>query len=93
MTITGDVDQWAELRCPSNPSRLFARLKLSGEHPSYIQPDNLIEMACWDCRKLLERSGRRVRRVLHRYDLAGTLIATLVEDEDLPVSPFASTQL
>lgn len=87
------VAEWAELRCPSNPSRLFARLKLTGERASFIQPDNLIEMSCYDCRKLLERSGRSARRVLHRYDMAGTLIATLVEDEDLPVSPGASIQL
>ena len=87
------VAEWAELRCPSNPSRLFARLRLSGEQPSYIQPDNLIEMACWDCRKLLGLSGRKVRRVLHRYDLAGNLVTTLVEDEDLSVSPDASIQL
>jgi hypothetical protein len=80
-TIAEVVDEWAELRCPSNPSRLFARLKLSGEQPSYIQPDNLIEMACWDCRKLLERSGRKVNRVLHRYDMAGNLVSTLVEDQ------------
>lgn len=75
-----------DLRCPSNPSKLFAKLRLSGEQPSYIQPDNLIEMACWDCRKKLERSGRKARRVLHRYDLSGALISTLVEDEELSVS-------
>lgn len=81
-----ELPEVVDLRCPANPSRLFARLRLIGEQPSYIQPDNLIEMACWDCRKMLEKRGRRVRRVLHRYDLSGTLISTLIEDEELSVS-------
>lgn len=80
--VAGPAEGWVELRCPANASKLFARLRVSGEQPSYIQPDNLIEMACYDCRHLLKRAGRRAKRVLHRYDLAGTLVATLIEDED-----------
>lgn len=86
MTTTQDMagqqeEEVIDLRCPENPGKLFARLIQSGEKPSYIQPDNLIEMACWYCRKQLEHQGRPVRRVLHRYDFSGTLIVTLVEDE------------
>lgn len=66
-----------ELRCPVGPRRLFARMIQRGERPQYIHPDNLIEFSCYDCRRSMERDGRRVRRVLHRYDLAGTLIETL----------------
>jgi hypothetical protein len=48
-----------------------------GERPSYIHPDNLIEFSCYDCRRTMERQGRPVRRVLHRYALDGMLIETL----------------
>lgn len=77
-----------DLRCPVPdlrkghpfPGQLLARLRLAGEQPSYVQPDNLIEMPCTDCRYHLRKQGRNVRRVLHRYDLAGECIATLVEE-------------
>ncbi len=79
-----------ELRCPQpvrtrsdecKPGHLLAMLVVSGEHPSYVQPDNLVEMACSSCRKSLERDeGRQVRRVLHRFNFAGELVETLVEE-------------
>jgi hypothetical protein len=67
-----------EVRCPNGPRRLFAVMRQRGERPSYIHPDNHIEFACYDCRRAMQRRGRDVDRVLHRYDLAGTLITTLV---------------
>lgn len=79
-----------ELRCPTgaernghcHPGRLLAKLRLSGEAPSYVQPDNVIEMPCRECReRYWSRHGRRVRNVLHRYDLSGAWVSTLVEDE------------
>ncbi len=80
-----------DLRCPSDlpgrdgachPGRLLARLLAAGERPSYVHPDNLIELACADCRARLRRSGRPVARVLHRFDFAGQPAGTLVVDED-----------
>lgn len=68
-----------EFRCPLGARRLFARAIERGERPSYVHPDNLIEFSCYDCRHRLEQQqGRQVRRVLHRFDLAGTLVETLV---------------
>jgi hypothetical protein len=68
-----------EYRCPLGARRLFMIMRRRGEQPSYIHPDNLIEFSCYDCRhRLAQQESRRVRRVLHRYDLAGTLIETLV---------------
>lgn len=60
-----------ELRCPANPSRLFA--KVVTERPLTIVEGNLIEVACRDCAK-----DRGVRRVLHRFDVTGELIETEV---------------
>lgn len=82
-----------ELRCPEpvefrngelRQGHLFAVL-LRGQQPTYVQPDNLIELACWACRKRAREAGRDVIRVLHRYDFAGTLIQTLEVVE--PSSP------
>jgi hypothetical protein len=79
-----------EVRCPvghrfpdghCRPGRLLFKLKVAGEQPSFIQPDNLIEMPCEDCRYRLRQRGARVKRVLHRFDLAGNLVATLTDDE------------
>jgi hypothetical protein len=80
-----------QLRCPSDlpgrdgrchPGRMLAKVYLAGERPSYVHPDNLIELKCAECRDKLRRSGRRVTAVLHRFDFAGELVATLVIDED-----------
>lgn len=82
MTTVAAPDEEVELRCPIGPRRLFGLMRLHGERPSYLHPDNLIEFSCYDCRRDMERRGRSVRRVLHRYDLAGTFVETLViEDE------------
>lgn len=89
MTIAQDVaEQLVEVRCPAgrvgpdgecHPGRLFMLLRLSGEQPSFVHPDNLIELACAECKKRLRDRGTDVLRVLHRYDLAGRLIETLTE--------------
>lgn len=86
------VVEEVEVRCPvpqqlpgSNcvPGKLLLKLRLSGEIPSYVYPDNLIELVCEDCRNRLRRRGVRVRRVLHRFDFAGNLVETLTDGEVL----------
>jgi len=72
-----------ELRCPQPwgmcpAGRLLAKLRMAGQKPSYVHPDNLIEMSCPDCLKRERRGGRRVARVLHRYDFLGRHVETLV---------------
>lgn len=76
-----------ELRCPEpwgrcHAGKLLAKLRLSGKRPSFVHPDNLVEMPCPDCVKRLRRDGRPVLRVLHRFDFAGQLVETLVVDEE-----------
>lgn len=78
-----------EVRCPvpqrlpdghSRPGKLLFKLRVAGGLPSFVQPDNLIELPCEECRHQLRRRGTRVTRVLHRFDLAGNLVATLTDD-------------
>lgn len=79
-----------EVRCPvpqplpgghSRPGKLLMKLLVSGESPSFVHPDNLIELACDECRAQLRRRGVNVSRVLHRFDLAGRLVTTLTDGE------------
>lgn len=65
-----------ELRCPLGPKKLFAKLRVAGEQ-THITSENLIEMACQDCRRRLRQEGREVEHVLHRFDIAGALIETV----------------
>jgi hypothetical protein len=90
VTITADVEQQeVEVRCPvpaelpdgtCRPGKLLLKLRLAGRRPAFVHPDNLIELACEECKHRARKAGRPVRRVLHRYDLAGRLIETLTED-------------
>lgn len=66
-----------DIRCPEGPRKLLMKLQLSGEKPTYSD-GNLIELSCDHCKVTLRRQGMRVKRVLHRYDLAGELIETEV---------------
>jgi hypothetical protein len=73
-----------ELRCAvgslhgdCDAGNLLAKLQLDGERPSFVHPDNLIELACPYCKTGLRKAGHPVARVLHRYDFLGTLIETL----------------
>lgn len=70
-----------ELRCPTGPRKLFAKLRLAGL-PTPVTDDNLIELSCQDCRRRLRSEGRPVALVLHRFDIAGTLIETVVVDRE-----------
>jgi len=84
-----------EVRCPvpaelpsglCRPGRLLLKLRMRGQVPSYVHPDNLIELTCDDCKYRLRQAGVRVKRVLHRYDLSGSLVQTLTEGGSDPRS-------
>lgn len=60
-----------ELRCETNPARLFARLLSDGKP---VVSQNLFEFKCRDCAK---KVGGGVA-VFHRFDVAGELVETEV---------------
>jgi hypothetical protein len=62
-----------DLRCPVNPSRLFAKLQMQ---EAVIVEGNLIEVACTDCRQL--RNDPDVLRVVHRFNVIGEAVETEV---------------
>lgn len=65
-----------DVRCPAGPMRLFTRLRLGVEH-RYVQPENLIEFACSDCAKVLNRTNTSPVQVFHRYNFLGELVETI----------------
>ena len=80
------LDPELELRCPQPwglcpAGRLLAKLRTTGRQPSFVHPDNLIELECPDCKVRMRRAGNPVRRVLHRYDFLGRMVETLVVDK------------
>lgn len=66
-----------EVRCPNAPNRLFMKLLQDGDRP-HVTSQNLLEMACSDCKRQLRMRGRQVSRVLHRYDFAGEFVESEV---------------
>ena len=69
------MPEMLELRCPIDRQRMFGRLVV--DRSIRIVEGNLIEFACDKCKR---RVG--AHRVLHRFDLAGELIETVVEGHE-----------
>jgi hypothetical protein len=67
-----------EIRCPEDPRRILTKILIRGERP-HITEDNLIEIACDSCKVRLRRQGKTLDIVLHRYDLLGELIQTVIK--------------
>lgn len=70
-----------EIRCPIGPRRLLFKMLLAGERP-HVDSSNLIELACVDCTRTLRKKDPSVLRVLHRYDLAGSLVESVVQSSN-----------
>lgn len=70
--------QSVEIRCPVGPRRLLAKVLTDGQKPGRAE-GNLLELNCPDCKKTLRSHGRQVVRVLHRYDVLGVLVETMIE--------------
>lgn len=69
-----------ELRCPVGPKKLFTKLKLGEEFGRYMFPQNWIEFTCSDCSKRIKRETDDLFRVYHRFNFAGELVETALEE-------------
>lgn len=94
MSVT--EEEVIDVRCPAgyprgdgtcHPGKLLMKIRQQGERPTYVHPDNLIELYCDECTHRLRRVRPKVRRVLHRYDFLGILIESLVDEGDSPAGP------
>jgi hypothetical protein len=75
--MTVSAQEEVELRCDAG--KLLAVMLLGGEQPSFVKPDNLIELYCNWCSRRERRLDARVQRVLHRFDMSGELVTTLIQ--------------
>ncbi len=71
--------QALDIRCPVGPRRLLMRVLASGETPHVDRDDNLLELACADCRRIMRKEGTEVNLVLHRFNILGELIETVTQ--------------
>lgn len=72
MTMTS-----VELRCPEGAQRLLGKALRDGDKP--VMVDNLMELACRDCARNARQFDESVVRVLHRFNVLGELIESVVE--------------
>lgn len=72
------MPETVDLRCDDNPRRLLGKLLVT--EPRRVDPgSNLLEFACRDCSRDARRDGQGQVRVLHRFDLAGRLVETVLD--------------
>jgi hypothetical protein len=64
-----------DIRCPRHPIRLLLRIG----KPVKVDGANLIEAACRDCRTDERRRDPAVKLVLHRYNVMGELVETVID--------------
>ena len=79
--------EYRDIRCPSGPKKLLAKMQQPTEEnleESKRVVNNLLELSCRDCtrdarREAVERGQEPPLRVLHRFNLVGELVETVVE--------------
>jgi hypothetical protein len=77
LAIAPDVDAGRkDMRCDAG--RLLGKVLVSGEQPTFVRPENLIELACDGCKADYRHRGHSVQRVLHRFNILGELVETLI---------------
>jgi hypothetical protein len=67
-----------ELRCPVGAKRLLGKSLRDGDKP-VVNSDNLLELACRDCATNARQFDGSVVRVLHRFNVLGELVESVVE--------------
>jgi hypothetical protein len=72
-----DAPPMVDLRCPHADGGNHMG-KLLGRTAMVAHPDGLIDLACNNCARAYRRAGVDAARVLHRFNLLGELIATLI---------------
>lgn len=72
-----------EIRCPLGNQRMFGKLlvdsQLSKESPRVVE-GNLVEFSCSECKRTLHSRGMTLSRVLHRYNILGELVESILVD-------------
>lgn len=81
MSVAERADEKVDLRCPQGPKALLGKMVQRGE-PQRVHVDresNLMEIACRDCTKQGRQKDPGIRRVLHRFNVIGEFVESVVE--------------
>jgi hypothetical protein len=62
--------------------RVLLKLYIQQEGRVHVNEDNLMELACSDCRRFMRKDGENVALVLHRFDFLGEYVETVVRYDD-----------
>lgn len=73
-------ERLVNLRCPVGPRALLAKLVQSGEKETY-DSWNLMELSCRDCSRTAKKTDPNVKRVVHRFNILGELVESVVYDD------------
>ena len=72
-----------EIRCPVGPQRLLFKMRVVRSPRNSGDKEAAIEISCSDCKRLKRKElGNSVSRVLHRVNLCGTIVSTVVVQEN-----------
>lgn len=79
MNTSLSLPTYADLRCPVGPKKLLGRVRKEGDHAAIVS-DNLLELACRDCRNSVQlESGRKPQVVFHRFNILGELVESEIK--------------
>lgn len=73
------MDDYKEVRCPGEYSKLFMMLNPDPIYGMYVPEESVYEFACSDCARESRRNGRPVKRVIHKYYLDGEFAGSKTE--------------
>lgn len=66
-----------ELRCTEGFGKLLGKWFRTGM-PLPVDPENMAELPCADCKRRMKREHPEIRFVLHRFNVLGELVDTIV---------------
>jgi hypothetical protein len=81
VSVLERTEEFIELRCPIGPKALLAKVVQQGGR-AHVNSDNLLELACRDCAKTARLRDPGVRRVLHRFNVLGELVESVVQHDE-----------
>lgn len=78
MSVAERAEEKVDLRCPYGARALLAKIVQQGGE-AHRTNENLMELACRDCARRERQKDSNIRRVLHRFNVLGELVESVVE--------------
>ena len=82
MSVLERQEKLIELRCPLGPRALLAKSVVLGDVAHVNKELNLMEISCRDCCKAARQRNPKTKRVLHRFNVLGQLVESVVQEDD-----------